>query len=116
MKNFHSEKIEFTEFQRVILEVGTIIKAEEFPEAKKPAYKLWIQFGENEIKKSSAQITANYTLPSLINKQVICVTNLKPRQIGPFISEVLVTGFADANNNIILAVPDKEVPNGNVLH
>jgi tRNA-binding protein len=109
-------EITWNDFEKVDLRVGTIIKVEDFPEAKKPAYKLEIDFGkELGIKKSSAQITEHYTKEDLLNKQVICVTNFSPRQIGPFISEVLTTGFYDENNHVILAQPERKAPNGSKL-
>ena len=97
--------------------LGTVTKAEEFPEARKPAFKLWIDFGPQiGIKKSSAQITEHYTIQTLIGKQVMAVVNFPPRQIGPFMSEVLTLGYADSAGNIILASIDKPVENGARLH
>ncbi len=110
------EQISWDDFSRVELRVGTIVKVEEFPEARKPAYKLQIDFGEEiGIKKSSAQITDLYTVQELAGRQVVGVVNFPPRQIGPFMSECLVTGFIRDDNAVVLAVPDKEVPNGSKL-
>ena len=107
------EQISWDDFSRVELRVGTIVKAEEFPEARKPAYKLQIDFGEEiGIKKSSAQITDLYTAQELVGRQVVGVVNFPPRQIGPFMSECLITGFNRDDNSVVLAVPDKEVPKG----
>jgi len=106
------KEIEWNEFEKVALCVGTIIEALTFPEARKPAYKLVVDFGKFGLKKSSAQITHHYTTDQLIGKQVIAVINFPPKQIGPFISECLVTGFYNENNEVILAVPDKKVENG----
>ena len=108
--------ITWPDFEKIELRTGTIIKVEDFPEAKKPSYKLLIDLGELGMKKSSAQITALYSKKELIGKQVICVTNFPPRQIANFMSEVLTTGFADDQGNIVLAIPDKKVPNGKKLH
>lgn len=105
--------IKWDDFERVDLRVGTIVKATGFPEARKPAYKVWIDFGkEIGVKKSSAQITHHYTTEDLLGKQVICVINFPEKQIGPFLSQVLITGFADENNNIVLATVDGLVGNG----
>ncbi|MCX6352552.1 MAG: tRNA-binding protein [Bacteroidetes bacterium] len=105
--------ITWDDFEKVELCSGTIVKAESFPEARKPAYKLWVDLGETlGIKKSSAQITTLYSLEELIGKQVLCVTNFPPRQVGSFMSEVLVTGFVMEGGDVVLAVPDKKVENG----
>lgn len=108
------ETIEWQDFEKVKIIAGTIVSAEDFPEARKKAYKLKIDLGRFGIKSSSAQITALYSKEDLLNKQVICVVNFKPKKIGPFISEVLTTGFIE-NEKVILAVPDKKVQNGLIL-
>lgn len=101
------------EFQRVELRVGTITRVEPFPEARKPAFKLTVDFGGDVgERRSSAQITAHYTPDSLLGKQVMGVVNFPAKQIGPFMSECLVTGFVEADGSVILAVPDKPVKNG----
>ncbi len=106
------ETISWNEFEKVELLTGTIIEAEDFPEAKTPAYKLKIDFGEKVgVKKSSAQITDLYSKEELIGKQVVCVVNFPKKQIGPFMSECLVTGFY-TENGVVLAVPDKKTDNG----
>ena len=102
------EIISWADFEKVELRTGTIIEVEDFPEARKPAYKLKVDFGkESGIKKSSAQITDLYEKEELLGKQVICVVNFQKKQIGPFMSECLVTGFYDKDGNVVLAVPDK---------
>jgi tRNA-binding protein len=108
--------ISFDSFQQVDIRVGTIISAEPFPEARKPAFKLVIDFGpEIGRKKSSAQITQHYTPDALIGRQVAAVTNFAPRQIGPFMSEVLTLGFPDADGEVVLIAPTHAVPNGGRL-
>ncbi len=105
--------ISWDDFVRVELRVGTVSAVEEFPEARKPALKLWINFGpEIGERKSSAQITDLYDRESLIGRQVIALVNVPSRQIGPFISECLVTGFHRDDGHVVLAIPDSEVPNG----
>lgn len=109
------EKIKWSDFEKVFLCVGTILKAEDFPEAQKPAYKIEADFGKYGVKKSSAQITGLYTKEELVGKQIIGVINFPPKQIGPFISEFLTTGFYRGDGKVILAVPDKKVANGGKL-
>jgi len=107
------DTITFDEFLNVDIRAGTIVDAAPFPEARKPAIKLHVDFGgEIGVKKSSAQITDHYASEELVGRKVMAVVNFPPRQIGPFMSEVLVLGFADADGAIVLAAPDREVPNG----
>lgn len=111
-----SSLLTWAEFERVDLRVGTIREARPFPEARRPAYQLLIDFGpEIGLKKSSAQITHHYTPDSLLGRQVVAVVNFPPRQIGKFRSEVLVTGFADAEGHIVLAGVASAVPDGSRL-
>ena len=107
------ETISWDDFMRVDLRVGTIVAVDDFPEARRPAYKLQVDFGAViGIKKSSAQITALYERDSLIGKQVLAVVNFPPKQIGPVRSECLVTGFHNADGDIVLTMPTAKVPNG----
>lgn len=108
--------IAFDEFLKVDIRVGTIVEAVEFPEARKPAYKLRIDFGEEVgVKRSSAQITIHYRPEDLVGRKVAAVVNFAPRPIGPFMSEVLTLGFPDANGDIVLVQPEREVPDGSRL-
>ena len=108
--------IDWNDFQKVEIRIGTIIDVQDFPEARNPAYKLQVDFGEDlGIKKSSAQITDLYTKQDLMGKQVVAVVNFPPKQIGPVMSECLVTRFHREDANVVLAVPDSSVPNGSRL-
>ncbi len=109
------ELITWNDFEKVELRAGTILEAAYFPEARKPAYKLKVDFGEFGIKWSSAQITKHYTLEELPGKQIAGVINFPKKQIANFMSEFLVTGFADENGDIVLTSIDKPVPNGSKL-
>lgn len=111
-----AEEIGFDRFLAVDIRVGTVVSAEPFPEARKPAFRLAIDFGPGiGIRKSSAQITDRYDLADLPGRQVAAVVNFPPRQIGKFMSEVLTLGFADADGAVILFAPDRPVPNGSRL-
>lgn len=111
-----NDTISWSDFERVELRVGTIVQVEDFPEARKPAYKLTVDLGpEIGLKRSSARITALYEPADLLGRQVIAVTNFPPKQIGPLRSEILVTGFYRDSETVVLAAPDREVPNGTRL-
>lgn len=110
-------EIGFDDFMAVDVRVGTVTDAQPYPEARNPAIKMWIDFGgEIGVKKTSAQVTVHYTPDSLVGRQVMAVVNFPPRQIGKFMSEVLVLGFPDENGAIVLAMPDQPVPNGGRMH
>jgi tRNA-binding protein len=110
-------EISFDEFLKVDIRVGRVLRAEPFPEARKPALKLWIDFGpEIGTRKSSAQVTEHYAPEALVGRQVLAVVNFPPRQIGPFRSEVLTLGVADAGGAVVLVAPDLEAPLGSRLH
>ena len=110
------EKINWEDFKKVEIRIGTIIEVKDFSEAIKPAYKLKVDLGKKiGIKQSSAQITGLYSKKDLIGQQVMVVVNFPPKKIGPFISECLITGFYRKNKEVVLAVPDKKVENGSLL-
>lgn len=109
--------ISFDDFLKVDIRVGEITRAEPFPEARKPAYRLWVDFGpEIGVKKSSAQITVHYDAETLPGRKVLAVVNFPPRQIGPVMSEVLVLGVPDENGEVVLLTPDKDVPLGGRMY
>lgn len=110
-------EISFDDFMKVDIRTGRVVKAEPFPEARKPAIKVWIDFGDEiGLRKTSAQITVHYTPEALIGRQVMGVVNFPPRQIGPFMSEVLLLGVPDENGAIVLVGPDSETPSGGRMH
>ncbi len=107
------EIINWSDFEKIDLRAGTVVEVEDFPEARKPAYKLKIDFGDEiGLKQASAQITDNYSMGDLLGMQVICVINFPPKQIGPFVSECLITGLYREDGSVVLTVPDQEVSNG----
>lgn len=109
--------IEYADFDRVDIRAGTIIEVEPFPEARKPAYKMKIDFGPQiGVKKTSAQITRHYTPETLVGRQVMAVVNFPPRQIGSFMSEILVLGLPDSDGEVVLLGPDQAVPNGGRMY
>ncbi|WP_299604255.1 tRNA-binding protein [uncultured Tateyamaria sp.] len=110
-------EISFDDFMKVDIRVGRVVRAEPFPEARKPAIKMWVDFGDDlGERKTSAQVTVHYDPEALVGRQVMAVVNFPPRQIGPFMSEVLVLGFPDDHGDIVLAIPDKDVPVGGRMH
>ena len=112
-----ADEISFDDFLKVDIRVGRVVRAEPFPEARKPAIKMWIDFGpEIGERKSSAQVTAHYTPETLVGRQVMGVVNFPPRQIGPMRSEVLVLGLSDENGDIVLLSPDQDIPEGGRMH
>ena len=112
-----TDLIDFADFEKVNIRVGRIVDAQDFPEARKPAYKLWVDFGpEIGIRKTSAQVTQNYTKEELVGRMVAGVINFPPRQIGKYMSEFLVLGFPDENGNVTLVRPDKDIPLGGKLY
>lgn len=110
------ETISWQDFEKVELRAGTIIQVEDFPKARKPAYKIWVDLGEEiGVKRSSAQVTKLYTKTELLGRQVVCVTNFPIKQIADFVSEVLVTGFILEDGEVVLSKPERPVPNGSKL-
>lgn len=107
--------ISWEDFEKVEIRVGTIVEVNEFPEARNPAYKIKVDLGELGIKKSSAQVTDLYEMNELIGKQVLCVCNFSPKQIGKYLSEVLITGFYNEEKKVVLATVERNVPNGSLL-
>ena len=106
-------EISWSDFEKVELRAGTIVSVDEFPEARKPAWKLTVDFGDDVgTRQSSAQITDRYSVDKLVGKQILAVINFPPKQIGPFMSECLVTGFVTDDGSVVLAVPDQPVANG----
>ena len=111
------ETITFADFLKVDIRVGTVVRAEPYPEARRPAAKLWVDFGPQlGVKKTSAQVVERYALDALPGRQVAAVVNFPPKQIGKFMSEILVLGFPDEDGEVILVGPDREVPNGGRLY
>jgi len=109
-------EISFDDFQKVDVRVGTVVDAQPFPEARRPAIKLWVDFGDAiGVRKTSAQLTVHYTPEELVGRQVAAVVNFPPKQIGKFMSEILVLGFPDADGAVVLLNIDKPVPNGGKL-
>ena len=115
--NQDGARIVYRDFLKVDIRVGTVVRAEPYPEARRPAYKLWIDFGpELEIKKTSAQITRHATPEDLLGRQLAAVVNFPPKQIGAFLSEILVLGFPDGDGEVVLVVPERKVPDGGRLY
>ena len=111
------EKLTFEEFQKVEIRVGTIVEVQKFPEARKPAFKLWVDFGQEfGVRKTSAQVTKNYEKETLMGRQVAAVMNFPSKQIGKFMSEILVLGFPDDEGEVVLVSVDKSVPKGGRLY
>lgn len=108
--------ISFDDFAKVEIRAGTVVRAEEFPQARKPAYKVWVDFGELGVKQTSAQLTDHYSPEELVGKRVVGVTNLPPKRIAGFESQFLLTGFEAEGGGVVLAQPEREVPNGSKLY
>ena len=110
-------RITFGDFMKVEIRVGTIVRAEPYPEARQPAFKLWVDFGDAlGVKKTSVQITRHYTLEDVVGRQVAAVVNFPPKQIGKFMSEILVLGFPDKDGEVVMIRPDQAVPDGGRLY
>ncbi len=109
--NEHADVIEWADFQRVQLCAGTVVKVEAFPEARKPAWKLWVDFGPHGIRKTSAQIHALYSAEELVGRQIVGVLNFPPKQVGPFVSEFLLTGF-HTGEGVVITTVERRVPDG----
>lgn len=107
--------ISWADFEKVLICAGTVLRVEEFPEARKPAYKFWVDFGAHGVKKTSAQFTRLYRPEELVGRQVVGVINFPPKQIGPFVSEFLLTGFPTGDGSIVLSAIERPVPNGTRL-
>lgn len=107
--------ITWEDFEKIEIRVGTVVDVQAFPEARRPAYKIKVDLGELGVKKSSAQVTDLYGMNELLGKQVLCVCNFPPKQIGPYLSEVLVTGFYNDEKKVVLATVERAVPNGSLL-
>lgn len=108
--------VSLADFERIDIRVGTVVKAEPFPEARKPAIKLWIDLGDLGTKQSSAQITGCYDPTTVVGKQVVCIVNLPPLRVAGFVSEVLTTGFRNSDGHVVLCTADAPVPNGSKLY
>ena len=106
--------ISWTDFEKVQICAGTVLRVEEFPEARKPAWKLWVDFGPLGVKKTSAQVKALYSAEELIGRQILGVVNFPPKQVGPFVSEFLLTGF-HTDEGVVIALVERAVPNGTRL-
>ena len=112
-----SPEITYADFQKVDIRVGTIVRTEPYPEARRPAFKLWVDLGpEVGVKRASAQVTKYYDLEGLIGRQVAAVVNFPPKQIGKMMSEILVLGFPDGDGDVVLIGPERAVPNGGLLY
>lgn len=105
------DMIEWSDFEKVLLCAGTVLKVEEFPEARKPAWKLWVDFGAHGVRKTSAQVKSLYRANDLVGRQIIGVINFPPKQVGPFVSEFLLTGF-HTDEGVVIATVERQVPNG----